>query len=184
MDDDGDIEEHWAPFMGAAPDLPHSGSWDSQGYVAPYVATPKDKVVSLLTLLDITPQDVIYDLGCGDGRVVLEAAKRWAARGVGIDLNESLVARAAAKAQAEGISSVEFRTGDIFDPTLDLSSASVVFLYLLPEGLERVRPILDGLAEKGQLRAVVASTWPLKGSSMHEQRIAELEAYLYRTHSQ
>jgi cyclopropane fatty-acyl-phospholipid synthase-like methyltransferase len=89
----------------------------------------------------VKPTDVVYDLGSGDGRIVITAAKKYGARGVGIDLDPALVKRATQNAAAAGVSDkVQFITGDIF--TANISSATVVTLYLLQSINERLRPKL------------------------------------------
>jgi SAM-dependent methyltransferase len=97
----------------------------------PFVASPEQVVEAMLKLADVKYNDVVYDLGCGDGRIVIAAAKKYGARGVGIDHNPDLVAQARAKAKAEGVESlVRFERGDIFDA--DIHEATVVAIYLLP----------------------------------------------------
>jgi SAM-dependent methyltransferase len=109
--------------------------------LAPFVATPPDVVDRMLTLARVGPSDVVYDLGCGDGRIVIAAARRFGARGVGIDLDPNLIQKAQATAVQEGVSDrVEFRVGNVLDA--DVSPASVVALYLLAASNVRLRPQL------------------------------------------
>jgi SAM-dependent methyltransferase len=96
-----------------------------------YVPTPTIIVERMLKMAQVTPKDVVYDLGCGDGRIVIEAAKHYGARGVGIDIVPRRIAESRANARREGVSGrIEFRLEDFFDA--DISEASVVTLYLLP----------------------------------------------------
>lgn len=105
-----------------------------------YEPTPLAVVDTLITAAGAGSNDVVYDLGCGDGRFVVAAARRGA-RGVGFDLNPNLVEWATANALAERVNPrVSFEVRDIF--TVDLSPASVVTLYLLPELNLRLRPKL------------------------------------------
>jgi SAM-dependent methyltransferase len=105
-----------------------------------YVPTPTRVVEAMLTLAAVGPNDVVYDLGSGDGRIVIAAAKRGA-RGVGIELEPGLVAEAGRNARKAGVAErVQFIEGDIFNT--DLSAASVVTLYLLSSINERLRPKL------------------------------------------
>ena len=109
---------------------------------APYVATPHDVVDQMLELASVKHGDVVYDLGCGDGRIVIAAAKRFGTRGVGIDNNPDRIREAQANARKAGVAHlVEFRQGDLFDT--DLSSATVVALYLLPAVNLELRPKLQ-----------------------------------------
>ena len=109
--------------------------------LAPFVATPPDVVDRMLSLAKVGPGDVVYDLGCGDGRIVIAAAKRFGARGVGIDLDANLIQTAQAAAVREGVSDrVEFRVGNVLEA--DVSEASVVALYLSAASNVRLRPQL------------------------------------------
>jgi SAM-dependent methyltransferase len=99
---------------------------------APFVTTPADVVNGMLTLAQVSSRDVVYDLGSGDGRIVIAAAHRFGARGVGIDIDPERVAEATESAKQAGVvGRVRFRQADIFDA--DISDATVVTLYLLPE---------------------------------------------------
>jgi SAM-dependent methyltransferase len=118
--------------------LPAASSTQS---LAPYIATPDDVVDRMLTLAQVTREDVVYDLGCGDGRIPIAAAKKYGARGVGLDLDPKLIALAQANARAAGVDTlVDFRVENVL--TADVSPASVVTLYLLSSSNERLRPLL------------------------------------------
>ena len=108
---------------------------------APYVATPPDVVDRMLDLASITSRDILYDLGCGDGRIVIAAARKFGARGVGVDIDPARIAEAqqnAARAQVEHL--VTFRLQDALDT--DVSEATVVTLYLLSAQNVALRPTL------------------------------------------
>ena len=106
-----------------------------------YVPTPQAAVDAMLDVARVTANDVVYDLGSGDGRIVITAAKKYGARGVGIEINPALVKKAKDNAAAAGVSSrVRFVTEDLF--TANISDASVVTLYLLQSINERLRPKL------------------------------------------
>ena len=99
---------------------------------APFVTTPLEVVTAMLTLAQVGSRDVVYDLGSGDGRIVIAAARRFGARGVGIDLDPQRVAEANQAAKDAGVvGRVRFRQGDLFEA--DISEATVVTLYLLPD---------------------------------------------------
>lgn len=107
----------------------------------PFVTSPEQVVEAMLKLADVKKGDVVYDLGCGDGRIVIAAAKKYGARGVGIDHNPELIATARANAKNEGVESlVKFERGDLFDA--DIHEATVVTLYLLPNINLKLRPKL------------------------------------------
>jgi len=98
----------------------------------PYVTTPQDIVDRMLSMAKVGRDDVVYDLGCGDGRIVNSAARRYGARGVGIDLDPERIQEANANARAAGVQDrVRFRQADLF--RTDFSPATVVMLYLLFE---------------------------------------------------
>jgi SAM-dependent methyltransferase len=107
--------------------------------LAPFVPTPQSVVEMMLTMAEITKDDIVYDLGSGDGRIVITAAKKYGAKGVGFEIDDDLIKEAREKARTEGVSHlVEFRKQDVM--TVDLSPATVVTLYLLPEANLRLRP--------------------------------------------
>lgn len=108
---------------------------------APYVPTPQVVVDRMLEMAEVDADDVIYDLGSGDGRLVITAAQRFGARGVGIEIEPDLVEQATVNAEAAGVADrVEFRQQDLFQT--DFSNATVVTLYLLPEVNLQLRPLL------------------------------------------
>jgi SAM-dependent methyltransferase len=108
---------------------------------APYVPTPQVVVDRMLEMAEVGPEDVVYDLGSGDGRLVITAAKTYGARGVGIEIIANLVEQATINAEAAGVADrVEFRQQDLFET--DFSEATVVTLYLLPEINLQLRPLL------------------------------------------
>ena len=105
-----------------------------------YVPTPQDVVDAMLTLARVKAGDVVYDLGCGDGRFAVSAAK-LGARGVGIDLDPQRIKEANENArQARVTSRVKFLQADLFQA--DIHDATVVVLFLLPELNQRLRPKL------------------------------------------
>jgi SAM-dependent methyltransferase len=116
--------------------------------LAPYLPTPQEVVDRMLLMAAVTKDDVVYDLGSGDGRLVITAAKRYGARGVGIDIDPALIAQSRANARKEGVESlVEFRQQDAL--TVDLSPASVVTLYLLSGANLKLRPTLQKQLKPG-----------------------------------
>jgi SAM-dependent methyltransferase len=106
----------------------------------PFVPSPNDAVAAMLKLAGVTKADVVYDLGSGDGRIVIAAARRGA-RGVGIDIDPARVAEGERNARAAGVADrVRFVRQDLFDA--DIRDATVVTLYLLPRINLRLRPKL------------------------------------------
>jgi SAM-dependent methyltransferase len=107
----------------------------------PYVPTTREVVDQMLRMAKVGKSDVVYDLGCGDGRIVITAAKQYGARGIGVDIDPQRIREARDNAKSEGVTEkVTFTQGDLF--TTDLSKATVVTLYLLPAVNLKLRPKL------------------------------------------
>ena len=112
---------------------------------APYVPSPLSTVDEMLRLAEVGPADVVYDLGAGDGRVVIAAAAKFGARGVGVEIDAGLVARARESAARAGVADkVRFLRQDLFKT--DLREATVISLYLSPNFNLKLRPALLALA--------------------------------------
>jgi ribosomal protein L11 methylase PrmA len=106
-----------------------------------YVPTPQEVVHAMLTAAKVTKNDVVYDLGCGDGRIVITAAKEFGARGVGIDIDPQRIKEANENAVKAGVTDkVKFLLQDLFET--DIHEATVVSLYLLPSLNLKLRPKL------------------------------------------
>jgi SAM-dependent methyltransferase len=134
-----------------------------QQSLAPYIPTPHDVVSRMLKLAKVTKDDVVYDLGCGDGRIVIAAAKQYGARGVGVDIDPKRIEESIANAKAAGVDElVEFRLQDAL--TVDVSPATVVTLYLLSSSNAKLRPILTRQLRPGARIIAHAfsmgPTWP------------------------
>jgi len=122
---------------------PISAQWGDdyfQGDV-PFVPTPEPVVEGMLDLAGVTKDDIVYDLGCGDGRIVITAAKKYGAHAVGVDLNPVRVKEATDNAREAGVSDlVRIVEGDLFKA--EISEATVVTLYLLTTVNEKLKPRL------------------------------------------
>jgi SAM-dependent methyltransferase len=142
----------------AAPALAQDLDDSKDNVAGPYVPTPWVIVDEMLKLADIRGEDVVYDLGSGDGRLVITAAKRFGARGVGVELQTELVEMARIGAKHQGVADrVKFVQGDLFQA--DIRSASVVMLYLLPRYVTRLVPRLR--AELSPGTRIVSHDYPL-----------------------
>src|SRR5437588_3237541 len=98
----------------------------------PYVPTTEEAVDAMLRLADVKKSDIVYDLGCGDGRIVIAAAKKYGAHGVGIDINPVRIAEAKENAKKAGVENlVRFEENDLFKA--DIHEATVVTVFLLPD---------------------------------------------------
>ena len=147
-----------ASVLCAAPPAAAQKPDPADNIAGPYVPTPWVIVDEMLKLADIRADDVVYDLGSGDGRLVITAAKRYQARGVGIELQPELVELARAGAKKENVADrVKFVQGDLFET--DIREASVVTLYLLPRFVTRLVPRF--LAELRPGTRIVSHDYPL-----------------------
>lgn len=153
--------------------------------LAPFVPTPMVVVERMLELCEVNAQSVLYDLGCGDGRIVVQAAKKYGARGVGIDIDPVRIEESMENAKKEGVESlVEFRLGDVMK--VDFSEATVITLYLLPESNEILLPLLEKFLKQGTF--VVTHNYYIPGWSEKEITIdtvytddgEEHDIYLYK----
>jgi SAM-dependent methyltransferase len=126
----------------------------------PFVPTPMEVVDRMLEFGGVKKGDVVYDLGSGDGRVVIQAAKKYGARGVGVELDPILVELARREAKKAGVEHlVEFQQGDALNA--DLSRATVITLYMLPWFNKALRPKLERQLKAGS--RVVAHDYPVEG---------------------
>jgi SAM-dependent methyltransferase len=110
----------------------------------PYIPTTETAVKAMLELAAVKSSDIVYDLGCGDGRIVIAAAKSYGARGVGIDIDPALIREAKQNARQAGVERrVAFREQDLF--LTNFREATVVTLFLLPAVNKRLLPQLEAL---------------------------------------
>jgi SAM-dependent methyltransferase len=139
----------------------------------PFVPTPIEVVDRMLELAEVKKADVIYDLGSGDGRIIIRAAKKYGARGVGIEMDQTLVDRARKSAQAEGVSHlVEFRVEDAL--AADISPASVVTLYMLPWFNAAMKPNFEKYLKSGA--RIVAHDFGIDGwPPIKTEKLPDLE---------
>lgn len=153
--------------------------------LAPFVPTPMVVVEKMLLMADADEKDVLYDLGSGDGRIVITAAKKYGARGVGIELDPEMIKQARETAKKAGVGHlVEFRMEDA--TKADFSEATVVTLYLIPESNELLRPILEKQLKLGAY--VVSHNYSIPGWEKKEIHSATImaedgerhEIYVYR----
>jgi SAM-dependent methyltransferase len=124
----------------------------------PYLPTTEPAVQAMLKLAGVKSGDIVYDLGCGDGRIVVAAAKDFGARGVGIDINPERIAEARANAKKAGVEDrVRFEEADLF--TADIHEATVVTLFLLNSVNQRLRPKLQQELQPGT--RIVSNTFEM-----------------------
>jgi len=149
----------------------------------PFVRSTPEVIDRMLELARVKPGDLIYDIGSGDGAIIIRAAKKYRVKGVGIEIDQALVEKARATAFLEKVETlVEFRVQDAF--TVDVSPATVVTLYMLPEFNAKLRPILDRQLKPGT--RVVSHDFEIpgwvpdkiemvKGDLLHDHRVLLFE---------
>jgi SAM-dependent methyltransferase len=121
--------------------VPFSSAQQAPHIIVPFVPTPQVTVDEMLRAANVGPKDFVLDLGSGDGRIVITAAKKFGARALGVDLDETLVYQSEESARQAGVSErAKFLQQDIFKT--DLAQASVISMYLLPAVVRRLRPSL------------------------------------------
>jgi predicted RNA methylase len=126
----------------------------------PFVPTPMEVVERMLEFAEVKKEDIVYDIGSGDGRIVIRAATKYGARGVGIETNSRLVRLARAEAKRHGVEHlVEFREEDALKA--DVSAATVITLYMLPDFNRKLRPVLERQLKPGA--RVVAHDYTIEG---------------------
>ena len=131
-----------------------------RGADVPFLESPDSVVEAMLDLAGVTAGDVVYDLGSGDGRIVIAAARDREARGVGIELDPDLVELSERNAREAGVEDrVRFERGDLFEA--DFSEATVVALYLYPKVNARLRPLLARQLAPGA--RVVSHRYEIRG---------------------
>ncbi len=139
----------------------------------PFVPTPIEVVDQMLELAEVKKGDTIYDLGSGDGRIVIRAAKKYGARGVGVEMDPTLIEKARKSAQTEGVSHlVEFRVEDALKT--DISPATVVTLYMLPWFNEAMKPNFQKYLKPGS--RIVAHDFGIEGwTPIKTEKLPEIE---------
>ena len=117
-------------------------------FISPFVASPKPVIRRLLTLAELKPDELFYDLGAGDGGPVIIAAKEFGARCVGVELREDLARRAMRRIRELGLQDrIKIINDDLFN--VSLTDADVVYLYLTTSANEKVRPKLEAELKRG-----------------------------------
>ena len=144
--------------------------------LAPYVTSPISVVDKMLEAAGLRGGETLYDLGCGDGRIVLAAAKGFGAKAVGIEISDALAKRARQEAEKMGLQDqVKIITGDMM--TVDVSPASVVSLYLMTEANDTLRPKLERELKPGS--RVVSLEFKVRGWKPSRVEKVELHNHPY-----
>jgi ubiquinone/menaquinone biosynthesis C-methylase UbiE len=140
--------------------LPASAQRFGKEDLAPYIPTPMAVVERMLEVAHIHSSDVVYDLGSGDGRIVIAAAQKFGAKGVGVEINPDLCKRAELEIHQKGL---DGRVTMIHGSALqvDLSPATVVTMFLLTSSNDRLKPNLERFLKPGT--RVVSNQFPIRG---------------------
>jgi SAM-dependent methyltransferase len=170
-------EGQWLVAFGQHPDLS-----DFRRNLAPYVNSPEHAIDRMLQLASLKDGETLYDLGCGDGRILIAAASRYKIKGVGIEISEHLAKAAAEKVKKAGLQDqVKIIHADFMKT--DLSDANVVTLYLATTANDMLRPNLERYLKPST--RVVSYDYPIPGwkpieTSATEGRSAQHTIYLYQ----
>lgn len=128
--------------------------------LAPYVVTPEHAIDKMLAMANLKPGETLYDLGCGDGRILIAAAQKYKVKGVGIEISQSLAATATEKVKKQGLQNqIKVVHGDFMQT--DLSGANVVTLYLATSANDMLRPNLERYLRPNT--RVVSYDYPIPG---------------------
>jgi SAM-dependent methyltransferase len=155
--------------------------------VVRFVPTPQEFVDAMCKLGKVTKDDVVYDLGCGDGRMVITAVKKFGAKkGVGVDIDPDLIKKCKEAAKKAGVADkVEFRVGDVLKVE-DLSDATVVLLYMGDDINARLKPILKKTLKPGSRvvshRFLMGEDWPPEKSETVKATYGEYPGYQNEIH--
>jgi SAM-dependent methyltransferase len=144
--------------------------------LAPYVASPVHLVDRMLELANIKPGETVFDLGSGDGRVLIEAVEKYKAKAIGVEISPKLVAKATANIQKEGLSDqAHVIQGDVLDA--DLTGADVVFIYLVTPLNEKLRPRFERFLKAGA--RVISHDYAVPGwRPFHTERTDDRHTHL------
>lgn len=141
-----------------------------KGLDVPYVQTPPNVVRAMLRMARVGPNDVVLDLGCGDGRIVVMAAKEFGARGVGYDIDSERISEARKNAERASVAPrAQFVQKNLFD--VKISEASVVTVFLLPSVLDKLRPRF--LRELAPGTRIVSHSFPIRDWTPDQKLLVE-----------
>jgi SAM-dependent methyltransferase len=138
-----------------------TGDGEKDGFNLIYVPTPQNAVEKMLDMAKVKKEDIVFDLGCGDGRIVATAAKKYGAKGVGVDLNPVRIKDSNKTVKKFGVEKlVEIREGNALEgPAVkDMERATVICLYMLPEFMQKLEPIVKARLKPGA--RIVAHDYP------------------------
>lgn len=149
-------EEPQLPFSAPIEEIGSAEIWDSPDLQAPYLPTNPEKLRAMLSTVSFTGSEVLWDLGCGDGRVLFEACDRGCGRSLGVEMDPELVRFINEKAQKMNLSQrINAICGNFME--VNLEEATIIYVYLLPKALAGLQSRIEALFLKGRLRLVISS---------------------------
>ena len=150
-------------------------------FISPFVASPESVVKRLLTLADLRPNELLYDLGAGDGRAIIMAAREFGARAIGVELRDDLAKQTSKKISDLDLNGrVKLIHEDLFK--IDLRQADVIYLYLTTSANDKIRPKLENELKKGA--RVVSHDYEILGwKALKVERFCENPKLEFPTHT-
>ncbi|KAL3664134.1 hypothetical protein V7S43_011017 [Phytophthora oleae] len=164
---------------------PGAFMWIEGDSLAPPCQSDRDVVSKIVEIARVTPDDVLFDLGCGDGRICIEAAKRYGARARGVEIEEFLIKRFRELITANALEKlVSVSHGDLLEE--DLSEATVIVTYLLPDALDQLTPKFSKLLSQTDKDVrIICNTWGIRGLTPDERHDAgpydNVPLFVYRS---
>jgi len=161
-------------------DIPYGGYdiIDNPKYLSPFVPTKSEKIESILARIQFQPEDVLYDLGCGDCRMLISAVQKGCSRAVGVDMDPVMVARGQTMVSEAGLQGqISVLQADMME--LDFSEATIIYVFLLEKALDLLQPKLLQLFATGPLRLVVTTLFDFKALSVRKEEDVQFGYYLY-----
>ena len=151
---------------------------DNPKYLSPFVPTKQDKLDSIVSAMQLAPEDVLYDLGCGDGRMLITAVKHGCRKAVGVDMDPIMTKRCEEAVAAAGLGDrITVLLADMME--LDFSEATVIYVFLLEKALDLLQPRLLQLFAEGRLRLVATTLFDFKSLSVRKEENKQFGYYLY-----
>ncbi|EEY53074.1 uncharacterized protein PITG_19591 [Phytophthora infestans T30-4] len=160
---------HFDGESGEEEQNPGAFMWIEGDSLAPPCQSDRDVVSKIVEIARVTPSDVLFDLGCGDGRICIEAAKCYGARSRGVEIEKYLIKRFREQIAANELQElVSVSHGDLLDE--DLSEATVIVTYLLPDALDQLTPKFTKLlSQTNKDVRIICNTWGIRGLTPDER---------------
>jgi len=157
---------------------PEEGLWDCGGLLSPYMPSLEDNTLKALHQANLSQEDTLIDLGCGDGTVLFKAVELGCKKAIGVELNSELATKAQEKAQTLGLSEkLEVIIGDFL--SVGTKQADIVYVYLLPEALKMLKSMLWDSVSRGCTRVVISAVFKIPDWEGTEEASDSLGYYFY-----